>query len=84
MSILYSDERNEVQKASVNTLFQLLKQHGNKQSAEFWKIILRGVIRPLFDEMQFSKAAKSKNKQNDQTLQTCKMTFDQFTDLVVQ
>ncbi|CAD8168508.1 unnamed protein product [Paramecium pentaurelia] len=84
LSVLYSDERVSVQQQSVNTLFELLKIHGAQQCNEFWKMILRGVIRPLFDEIQFSKIQFTKQYQTkQQVISTCKMTFDLFTDLVV-
>ncbi|CAK70017.1 unnamed protein product (macronuclear) [Paramecium tetraurelia] len=84
LSVLYSDERGVVQQQSVNTLFELLKVHGEQQSNEFWKIILRGVIRPLFDEIQISKLQFAKQSQSkQQVIQNCKMTFYLFTDLVV-
>ncbi|CAD8150221.1 unnamed protein product [Paramecium octaurelia] len=84
LSVLYSDERAVVQQQSVNTLFELLKVHGEQQSNEFWKMILRGVIRPLFDEIQFSKLQFAKQSQSkQQVIQNFKMSFCLFTDLVV-
>ncbi|CAD8175946.1 unnamed protein product [Paramecium octaurelia] len=84
LSILYSDERVAVQQLSVQTLFDLLQKHGVYQSNEFWKMILRGVIRPLFDEIQFSKLQYTKQQQSKKSItSTCKMTFLLFTDLVI-
>ncbi|CAD8069698.1 unnamed protein product [Paramecium primaurelia] len=84
LSILYSDERVVVQQLSVQTLFDLLQKHGVYQSNEFWKMILRGVIRPLFDEIQFSKLQYTKQQQSKKSItSTCKMTFLLFTDLVI-
>ncbi|CAD8161380.1 unnamed protein product [Paramecium pentaurelia] len=84
LSILYSDDRVAVQQQSVNTLFELLKIHGEQQSNEFWKMIMRGVIKPLFDEIQFSKLQFTKQSQTkQQVIQNCKITFYLFTDLVV-
>ncbi|CAK61467.1 unnamed protein product (macronuclear) [Paramecium tetraurelia] len=84
LSILYSDERADVQQLSVQTLFDLLQKHGSYQTIEFWKMILRGVIRPLFEEIQFSKLKLKKKQQSKKSIaSTCKMTFQLFTDLVI-
>ncbi|CAD8080310.1 unnamed protein product [Paramecium sonneborni] len=84
LSVLYSDESLEVQQQSVNTLFELLRIHGVQQSNEFWKMILRGVIRPLFDEIQFSRLQFTKQSQTkQQVIKSCQSTFNLFTELVI-
>lgn len=76
LSILYSDERHQIQQESLETLFQLLHSHASNQSVEFWKIIIRGVFRPLFDEIQFASAS------NKTHLAITKIAFDHLNVLV--
>jgi brefeldin A-inhibited guanine nucleotide-exchange protein len=48
---MVSDPRHKIQTKSIDTLFSILNQHGNIFTDDQWKIILHGVLRPLFDEI---------------------------------
>lgn len=51
---LYSDTRANIQAKAIDMLFELLKQYGSNFTPEFWKLIIKGVLRPFFDEIQYS------------------------------
>ncbi|EGR32636.1 sec7 domain protein [Ichthyophthirius multifiliis] len=54
LSNLCGDQRPNVQVKSMDCLFSILSLYGHMFSIEFWKIIFQGVLRPLFDEIQFT------------------------------
>ena len=51
---LASDSSAKIQTQSTMLLFDLLDQYGAGFPSNFWAMILSGVIKPLFDEIQYS------------------------------
>ena len=46
----------------MDTLFTLLHNYGYAFSNEFWKIVFQVVLRPLFEEIQFTFQMRINNK----------------------
>jgi brefeldin A-inhibited guanine nucleotide-exchange protein len=52
----FMDSREHVQSRAVDTLFKILHNSSDKFSPEQWKMIYSGVIKPVFDDVQFGGA----------------------------
>ena len=55
---MFSDPRVNIQDKSVETIFNLLNRNGGTFQPEFWQMVFRGVLRPLYDEITFSLQSK--------------------------
>jgi len=69
---------------SIVTLFDILSQYGDAFSHDFWQMILSGVIKPLFDEIQFSFQSKkfsSKDKDLMVYKESCQQAFNRIIDI---
>ncbi|EAS07412.2 guanine nucleotide exchange factor (macronuclear) [Tetrahymena thermophila SB210] len=90
LSNLCGDHRPEIQEKSMESLFNILTEYGYTFSIEFWKMIFQGVLRPLFDEIQFTFQTKSQkqlnNTQNNRKFnwlkQSCNKAFHHITNLL--
>lgn len=52
LSTLVSDPRQEVRIAALSAVYNCLREHGSAVfDEEMWRTVLKGVIRPLFDEV---------------------------------
>jgi brefeldin A-inhibited guanine nucleotide-exchange protein len=51
---LASDSSARIQSQSTMLLFDLIEQYGSGFPPSFWNMVLSGVIKPLFDEIQYS------------------------------
>jgi brefeldin A-inhibited guanine nucleotide-exchange protein len=58
LATLASDPRPAVQSQSLTNLFRLLSEFGDNFPKEFWQMIISAVIKPLFDEIQYSMQSK--------------------------
>lgn len=94
LSGLAGDKRTAVQANSMDLLFSLLHQYGYAFSIEFWKIVFQVVLRPLFDEIQFTfqqhtnyKTAETSpisSKENSWFKDSCKKGFTHITNLMAR
>ena len=48
----------EARTRAVNLLFEVLKKNGSKFPTEFWDLLARGVIFPIFDDLRLTKSEK--------------------------
>ena len=55
---MVSDPRESIQNQSLNSLFKILNENGDSFSKDFWQMILSAVIKPLFDDIQYSLQSK--------------------------
>ena len=53
-SSFFSDDRPRIITKSVGYLFDSIRQYSYTFNFEFWNLIFKGVLRPLFDDMQFA------------------------------
>lgn len=64
----------------MDTLFELLQQFGYALSSEFWKMVFRSVLRPIFDEIQFTFQQSYSNE--DWFKGSCKKVFSLIINLL--
>jgi len=50
----------EVRTRALNYIFDTLKQYGNNFSKDFWNVITRGVLFPIFDDLKLTRSRKTK------------------------
>jgi brefeldin A-inhibited guanine nucleotide-exchange protein len=50
----------EVRTRALNYIFDTLKQYGNGFSKDFWNVITRGVLFPIFDDLKLTRSRKTK------------------------
>ncbi|KAM3147892.1 hypothetical protein pb186bvf_000220 [Paramecium bursaria] len=92
LSGLAGDKRAKVQESSMDSLFKLLHSYGYAFSIEFWKIVFQVVLRPLFDEIQFTFQQQTNlktpdlspvpDKENKWFKVSCKKGFSHITNLM--
>ena len=63
-SDLCGDSRQKVQEDGMTSLFQILKEFGHLMKVENWKYIFQSVLRPLFDEIQFTFQSRSQSSKD--------------------
>ena len=64
-----NDQRASVRTTALETLFHMLRQHGETFSEELWKLIFSGVLIPIFDNVRH---AGEDDEETEQWLQgTC-------------
>ncbi|EGR34763.1 sec7 domain protein [Ichthyophthirius multifiliis] len=92
LTILCGDQRHNIQAKGMDSLFNILSLYGHVFTIEFWRMIFQGVLRPLFDEMQFTfqqmifkKQSKEliwlKNSINKAYTDITKLLFDYYDKL---
>ncbi|CAD8044148.1 unnamed protein product [Paramecium primaurelia] len=54
LSNLAGDKRIQIQTQAVETLFYILEEKGSLFNEEYWIMIFSSVLRPIFDEIQFT------------------------------
>ena len=65
----------------MQTLFHMLRLHGNMFSEELWGLIFKGVLIPIFDNVRH---AGEDDEETDEWLQrTCFQALQQLIDLFV-
>ncbi len=77
---LCSDSKAKTRGEGTKILFEILKVYGKDFSKDFWQVILRGVIKPLFDDIQFYFQSKRDNEivaYND----SCRDTFSKMIEI---
>ncbi|CAD8200740.1 unnamed protein product [Paramecium pentaurelia] len=84
LSQLAGDKRNKIQAKSMEALFETLQQFGYAFSAEFWKMVFSTVLRPIFDEIQFTfqQNYTVANTNNDWFKDSCKKGFSLIINLM--
>ena len=82
LSNLCGDTRPRIQEKSMDLLFSLLSEYGYAFSMEFWFMIFQGVLRPLFDEIQFTFQLKSHSKEIHWLRTSCQKAFGYITNLM--
>ncbi|KAK5664637.1 guanine nucleotide exchange protein for ADP-robosylation factor [Batrachochytrium dendrobatidis] len=50
----------EVRTRALNFLFDALDEHGNSFSQDFWSLIYKGVLLPIFDDLRITRSDQSK------------------------
>jgi brefeldin A-inhibited guanine nucleotide-exchange protein len=50
----------EVRTRALNYIFETLKEYGNGFSKDFWNVITRGVLFPIFDDLKLTRSRKTK------------------------
>jgi brefeldin A-inhibited guanine nucleotide-exchange protein len=50
----------EVRTRALNYIFDTLKEYGNNFSKDFWNVITRGVLFPIFDDLKLTRSRKTK------------------------
>lgn len=80
---LASDSSAKIQTQSTMLLFDLLDQYGAGFPNNFWGMVLSGVIKPLFDEIQYSlPSASSRNSEKAGAFKEFYgKAFERFIDL---
>ncbi len=56
------DSREEVSRAASAGLFRVLNKHGGKLQPALWKLIFRGVLSPLFDDVRYLSGTTDKQE----------------------
>ncbi|EAR83565.3 Sec7 domain protein (macronuclear) [Tetrahymena thermophila SB210] len=82
----FNDDRPKMIIKSVTYLFDSIKQYSYTFNQEFWNLIFKGVLRPLFDDMQFT-FQKNKSGQTDiikATKNACQKAFTELVNIFVQ
>ena len=77
---LCSDSKKKIRREGTTILFEILKSYGKEFSQDFWQVILSGVIKPLFDEIQFYFQSKNEEEllsYND----SCREIFSNMIDV---
>ena len=78
---LVNDQRASVRTTALETLFHMLRQHGETFSEELWKLIFSGVLIPIFDNVRH---AGEDDEETEQWLQgTCFHALQALVDLFV-
>ena len=65
----------------MDTLFAILKDHGKNFTSDFWHMIFRGVLRPLFDEIHFTFQSKPLNPQLTTIKNSCHNAFNNLSEI---
>ncbi|GJQ14168.1 hypothetical protein GpartN1_g5959.t1 [Galdieria partita] len=52
LSSCTGDSRESVRSSATDALFEVLRQFGNKFSPGFWKLVFRGILVPIFDDIR--------------------------------
>ncbi|GJD07126.1 Brefeldin A-inhibited guanine nucleotide-exchange protein 2 [Galdieria sulphuraria] len=52
LSSCTGDARESVRSSATDALFEVLRQFGNKFSPGFWKLVVRGILVPIFDDIR--------------------------------
>lgn len=74
-----------MQRRSFDVLFGLLKNYGSLFSEEKWKQVFTGVIKQLFDEMQFIFQTKRYHNEDAYIMvkNHSSMVFKELVDIVI-
>lgn len=56
------DSREDVSRAASAGMFRVLNKHGGKFQPALWKLIFRGVLSPLFDDVRYLSATTDKQE----------------------
>jgi len=77
---LCSDSKKKIRREGTTILFEILKSYGKEFSQDFWQVVLSGVIKPLFDEIQYYFQSKNEEEllsYND----SCREIFSNMIDV---
>ena len=77
---LCSDSKKKIRREGTTILFEILKSYGGEFTMDFWQVILSGVIKPLFDEIQFYFQSRNEEEllsYND----SCREIFSNMIDV---
>ena len=55
----------EVRARALKHLFDTLKEHGSEYTPEFWDVVSRGVIFPIFDDLRLTRSEKRQFENKD-------------------
>jgi brefeldin A-inhibited guanine nucleotide-exchange protein len=55
----------EVRTRALRYLFEILKEHGPQYTPEFWDVVSRGVIFPIFDDLRLSRTEQRQFENRD-------------------
>lgn len=84
LATMATDTRPKIANSALQTLYTILKENGGVFTHDFWQIIISGVIKLLFDEVQFAFQGK-KHSNKDQTFeflkQNCKQAYSKMIDI---
>lgn len=79
-----TDSRSKIANTGLQILYSILKENGGVFTQEFWQMIMRSVIKMLFDEIQFSFQSR-KHGVKDQSFeffrQNCKLAYTRMIDV---
>ncbi|CAD8140155.1 unnamed protein product [Paramecium octaurelia] len=81
LSNLAGDKRIQIQTQAVETLFYILEEKGSLFNEEYWIMIFSSVLRPIFDEIQFTL---SQNPELNQYWfkDSCQKVFQNISSLI--
>lgn len=78
----FNDIRLNVREKSLDTLFSLLRDYGYTFSNEFWKMIISGVIKSLFNEIHLAFLGKSIKNDEEKLRIICQKCFSNLGGLL--
>lgn len=84
LATMATDSRPKIANTSLQTLYTILKENGSVFTHDFWQMIISGVIKLLFDELQFSFQSKkysSKDQSYEFLKQNCKQAYSKMIDI---
>ncbi|KRX10951.1 Sec7 domain [Pseudocohnilembus persalinus] len=85
MAKLFDREGKDVQKKSLEILFQIIQENCQDYNLEFWKQVFKNVLKPLFEEICifFSKKQFSSQEQYYKTEKATIYAFERFQELIL-
>ncbi|CAK78789.1 unnamed protein product (macronuclear) [Paramecium tetraurelia] len=81
LSNLAGDKRIQIQTQAVETLFYILEEKGNLFNEEYWIMIFSSVLRPIFDEIQFTLSTNPELNQY-WFKDSCQKVFQNISSLI--
>ncbi|CAD8047195.1 unnamed protein product [Paramecium sonneborni] len=81
LSNLAGDKRIQIQTQAVETLFYILQEKGSLFNEEYWIMIFSSVLRPIFDEIQFTLSTNPELNQY-WFKDSCQKVFQNISSLI--
>ncbi|CAD8045987.1 unnamed protein product [Paramecium sonneborni] len=81
LSNLAGDKRIQIQTQAVETLFYILEEKGSLFNEEYWIMIFSSVLRPIFDEIQFTLSTNPELNQY-WFKDSCQKVFQNISSLI--